>query len=314
MLPGIARLLDALGRFDYVGDRSIATALHLAGALERPLLIEGEAGVGKTEIAKVLAEVEETKLIRIQCYEGLDAAATLYEWNYPKQMIRVQIERGSEHSVEEIEGGIFSEDFLLKRPLLEALTEQSRPPVLLIDEVDRADMEFEAFLLEFLADFQITIPELGVVRAVHRPRVILTSNRTRELSDALLRRCLYLWVAYPSFDKEVAVIRRKVPGIDELLAEQIAAFMHVVRSRDLAKLPGLSETLDWARCLMELHCSHLDPDEVQATLGALLKDRGDLERVEVEVRELVENLNRIGARGMRAWAEAGAAAAARSPT
>jgi MoxR-like ATPase len=313
MLPGVARILDALNRFGYIGDRSIATALYLAADLRRPLLIEGEAGVGKTEIAKVLAEVEQARLIRLQCYEGLDAATTLYEWNYPKQMIRVQIERGLDHEAAEVEQSIFSEDFLLKRPLLDALMEQERPPVLLIDEVDRADMEFEAFLLEFLSEFQISIPELGVITAKHHPYVVLTSNRSRELSDALLRRCLYLWIDYPSFEKEVSVIRRKVEGIDDVLAEQITGFIQVLRSRNLVKVPGLSETLDWARCLVALHCDHLDPDEVEATLGALLKDRGDIQRVEDEVRGLVESLNLIGARGVRAWAEAEAAAGRGAP-
>jgi MoxR-like ATPase len=310
VLPAVATLLDGLGRFGYVADRSIATALHLATELRRPLLIEGEAGVGKTEIAKVLADYQGTRLIRLQCYEGLDSATTLYEWNYAKQMIRVQIERGLDHAVAEVEKSIFSQEFLLKRPLLEALTEPDRPPVLLIDEIDRADMEFEAFLLEFLSEFQISIPELGVVRAAHPPYVILTSNRTRELSEALLRRCFYLWIDYPSFDKEVEVIRRKVDGIDGLLASQIAAFVQALRARDLAKVPGLSETVDWARCLVALHCDHLTVDEVEATLGAVLKDRHDISETEALVRELVENIDRIGARGLRAWAEAEARAMA----
>jgi len=263
----------------YVVDRAIATTVFLAIQLKKPILIEGQAGVGKTEIAKVLSMALETELIRLQCYEGLDVSTSLYEWNYPKQMLRIKIEEQEAHSIEEKESAIFSESFLLSRPLLRAISAQDRSPVLLIDEVDRADEEFEAFLLEVLSDFQVTIPELGTIQSTHQPYVVLTSNRTRELSDALKRRCLYLWIDYPDFDKEFRIIQNKVPGISEKLAVQIVAFMQEVRGLKLAKTPGVAETLDWARSLQALHRDHLDRESLEDTLGVFIKERDDLERL-----------------------------------
>jgi MoxR-like ATPase len=247
--------------------------------LGRPILIEGEAGVGKTEIAKALSTALGTELIRLQCYEGLDAGTALYEWNYPKQMLRIKMEEQEAHSVEQKEAIIFSRPFLLARPLLKAIIAEQRPPVLLIDEVDRADDEFEAFLLEVLSDFQVTIPELGTITADHRPHVVLTSNRTRELSDALKRRCLYLWIPYPDLDKEVRIIEQRIPGVTAKLARQVARAMQRVRGLDLNKTPGVAETLDWTLSIMTLHRDHLDADVVHDTLGVLLKDRDDLEHV-----------------------------------
>jgi MoxR-like ATPase len=262
----------------YITDRAIATTVYLAMELRKPVLIEGQAGVGKTEIAKVLARALDTDLIRLQCYEGLDANTALYEWNYPKQMLRIRMEEGGDKSVQDREEVIFSEPFLLKRPLLQAISAE-KAPVLLIDEIDRADEEFEAFLLEVLSDFQVTIPELGTVTAEHRPYVVLTSNRTRELSDALKRRCLYLWIDFPAFDKELRIITTKIPDVDERLAQQITAFMQGIRKVRLAKIPGVAETLDWASSLMALHQDHLDPESVRETLGAIFKDRDDVTKM-----------------------------------
>ena len=278
MIDGIARIQELMEQQSYVTDRAIATTIFLAMELHKPVLIEGPAGVGKTEVAKVLSAALETKLIRLQCYEGLDVNTALYEWNFPKQMLRMKIEETGALSAEEKEHMIFSEAFLFKRPLLQAITETDKAPVLLIDEIDRADEEFEAFLLEVLSDFQVTIPELGTVAAIHRPYVALTSNRTRELSDALKRRCLYLWIEYPTFEKEVRIIRNKVPGINEQLATQIAAFMQVARRLKLSKVPGIAETLDWAVSMMALHQDHLEPESVSETLGCIMKDREDIVR------------------------------------
>ena len=215
---------------DYVTDAAIATSVYLGMTLKKPLLIEGHAGVGKTEVAKVMARMLETNLIRLQCYEGLDAAQALYEWNYPKQLLHIKLEESTEHSLQQKEAAIFSEPFLIKRPLLQAITQDARPPVLLIDEIDRSDEEFEAFLLEVLSDFQVTIPEIGTIKATHTPHVILTSNRNRELSDALRRRCLYQWMDFPGFDKEVRIVTRKVPGLNERLAREISRFMETLRT------------------------------------------------------------------------------------
>ncbi len=281
MLPQIAEIQHKLEKEHYVTDRAIATTVYLAMHLRKPVLIEGQAGVGKTEIAKVLAAALDTDLIRLQCYEGLDANTALYEWNYPKQMLHIRLEEavGANHDLRAAEAEIFSEPYLLKRPLLQAITRKDKGPVLLIDEVDRADEEFEAFLLEILSDFQVTIPELGTVRAEHRPHVVLTSNRTRELSDALKRRCLYLWIDYPDFDKEVRIIEAKVDGINHQLAGQVAGFMQVVRRLRLSKTPGMAESLDWAMSLMALHADHLEIEAVNETLGAILKDRDDVSRL-----------------------------------
>ena len=272
----VREVLEGLEREQYIADASIATSVYLAAALQRPLLIEGRAGVGKTEVANVLSRLLDTNLIRLQCYEGLDVNTALYEWNYPKQLLWIKLEEGSRRSVSEREQEIFSEEFLLQRPLLAALTQEERAPVLLIDEVDRADEEFEAFLLEVLSEFQVTIPEIGTVKARNVPAVVLTSNRSRDLSDALRRRCLYLWVDYPSFEKELRIVTSKVPGISDLLARRICAFMQEVRSLGLEKTPGISETLDWASAVVLLHRDRLDRETVEQTLGCLVKDADDL--------------------------------------
>jgi MoxR-like ATPase len=252
-------------------------------SLRKPLLIEGHAGVGKTEVAKVMARMLGTNLIRLQCYEGLDASSALYEWNYQKQLLHIKLNEGGRRSTDDTEHEIFSEAFLLRRPLLQAITQREQSPVLLVDEVDRADEEFEAFMLEVFSDWQVTIPEIGTIKATHPPHVILTSNRTRELSDALRRRCLYLWIDYPSFDKEIRIVERKVPGINSRLAGQIARFMESLRAMRLAKVPGVAETLDWAQALTGLHADHLDETLVAETLGCLLKDADDIRRFKTEV-------------------------------
>ncbi|HUZ76420.1 MAG TPA: MoxR family ATPase [Chloroflexota bacterium] len=279
MQAAVQNILDQMERHGYVTDPEIATAVYLAMELRKPLLIEGQAGVGKTEIAKVLATMLGVDLIRLQCYEGLDVNTALYEWNYPKQMLRIKMEEHDTRGVAEKENEIFSQEFLLKRPLLDAITRQDTSPVLLIDEVDRADEEFEAFLLEVLSDFQVSIPEIGTVKASHVPYVVLTSNRTRELSDALRRRCLYFWIDYPPFDKEVRVVKAKVPGINDVLAGQIGLFMQGIRSVRLIKTPGVAETLDWSLALVSLHRDHLDRDSVTETLACIFKDNRDVQKV-----------------------------------
>jgi len=279
----IPQLLERLDREAYVADPAIATSLWLAMELKKPLLVEGHAGVGKTEIAKVLARLLETDLIRLQCYEGLDASTALYEWNYPKQLLHIRLQERDGRSVAEAETQIFAEPFLLKRPLLQAIAHSGRAPVLLVDEIDRADEEFEAFLLEVLSDFQVTVPELGTIRASERPNVILTSNRSRDLSDALRRRCLYLWIDYPPFEKELSIVRRKVPGASEALAAQIVGLVQQLRRTKLSKVPGVSETLDWADALVVLHATKLNAKLVQETLGCLVKDESDLRKVRAEI-------------------------------
>lgn len=258
----------------FIVDEAFATALQLVLALEKPLLIEGPAGVGKTESAKALADVLETRLIRLQCYEGLDAMTALYEWNYPRQMLRARLSDAEGATVAEREAEIFGEEFLLRRPLLEAIT-QDRSPVLLIDEVDRADEAFEAFLLEVLAEWQITIPELGTIRARHKPHVIVTSNRTRVLSDALRRRCLFLWIPYPTLAQEIEILHARLPGVSDRLADQIAHVMRILRTLPLQKAPGVAETLDWAAALMSLHRDHLDRETVERTLSCIMKVHED---------------------------------------
>ncbi|WP_329958784.1 AAA family ATPase [Sporosarcina sp. G11-34] len=269
----------------YITDQPILTAMHLVQSLQKPLLVEGPAGVGKTEIAKVLAKSLNTKLIRLQCYEGLDVNNALYEWNYAKQMLHIRLTENSEATLAEREADIFSKQFLLTRPILEAFMEEEAPSVLLIDEVDRADEAFEAFLLEALAEFQITIPELGTIKAKHRPYVILTSNRTRELSDALRRRCLYQWVSYPDFKKETEILQARLPDIDKNLAEQIAKVMETIRQMPLQKIPGVAESLDWAQALISMHRSELNQETVQETLGCFLKNRDDWETVDKELKQ-----------------------------
>jgi MoxR-like ATPase len=267
----------------YITDAAVATSLYLAMALGKPLLIEGPAGVGKTEIAKSLADALDTKLVRLQCYEGLDAATAIYEWNYPKQLLHIKLQELAAAPAAEKETEIFSEPFLLKRPLLEAITDQTGSPVLLIDEIDRSDEEFEAFLLETLSEFQVTIPEIGSIKATHRPYVVLTSNRSRELSDALRRRCLYLWIDYPSFEKELEIVRAKVPAISEALSTEITRLIQAVRKLSLVKVPGVAETLDWAAALVVLNASQLDHEVIAETAGCFLKDEADLRKFEAEL-------------------------------
>jgi MoxR-like ATPase len=263
----------------YIADRSLATTVFLAVKLEKPIFLEGEAGVGKTEVAKVLSKILQSRLIRLQCYEGLDANTALYEWNYSKQMLKIKLEEGGGRSRDELEHIIFSQEFLLKRPLLDAImSDGAVPPVLLIDEVDRSDEEFEAFLLEVLSDFQITIPEIGTIKARQRPFVILTSNRTREIHDALKRRCLYLWIDYPSFEKEYQIVLAKVPGIRDGLAEQICQFMQKLRQTNFYKRPGVAETLDWAQALLHLNQMVLVPETIRETVGCFLKYHEDVEK------------------------------------
>jgi len=279
----IRRIQALMEREAYITDRQIATSVYLASALGKPLLVEGHPGVGKTEIAKVLARSLDADLIRLQCYEGLDATTALYEWNYPRQLLHLKLTEGETGALSEREATLFTDAFLLKRPLLAAITHQGRPPVLLIDEVDRSDEEFEAFLLEVLSDFQVTIPELGTIAASARPVVVLTSNRTRELSEALRRRCLYLWIDYPSFEKELQIVRAKVPGLPEQLAREVTGVLQSLRRLRLAKHPGVAETLDWAAALVALHADHLDETLVRDTMGCLLKDEGDFQVLEREL-------------------------------
>jgi MoxR-like ATPase len=279
--PDIGARLAAVG---YVADEALATALQLTLTLQRPLLLEGEAGVGKTETAKALAAALDTRLIRLQCYEGLDATATIYEWNYQKQLLAIRAREHDNVSAQDIEKQIFSEDFLLRRPLLEAIS-QDKSPVLLIDEIDRADEEFEAYLLEILSDFQVTIPELGTISATCRPYVILTSNGTRELSDALRRRCLYSYVEFPDHARELAILKARQPDIEDRLAGAIIGFVQGLRKEDLEKKPGIAETLDWAAALCGMGVTSLDedPDRLTATMICLLKTESDLKSVPREV-------------------------------
>jgi MoxR-like ATPase len=277
----IDELQQALGANNYVADRPLATALFLALKLQKPLLLEGEAGVGKTEVAKTLAGMTGRRLIRLQCYEGLDVNTTIYEWNYTRQMLQIRLLEAigaaeSQGAMKEI----FGPEFLIKRPLLQAIEETAdQPPILLIDEIDRADEEFEAFLLELLSDWQISIPELGTIRAAQPPTVIITSNRTREVHDALKRRCLFYWIDYPSLEKERQIVAARIPGASEQLAHQVVAFVQELRKMDLYKLPGVAETLDWATALVALNAEDLSPGVVDDTLGAILKYQDDVLQV-----------------------------------
>ena len=289
MSPEVRSVQEAMERHGYIGERPIATAVYLALVMRKPLLVEGDAGVGKTELAKVLAALLDTELIRLQCYDGLDVATALYEWNYQRQLLHLKVAEGRGRDPAELERTIFGRDYLLERPLLRAITRREGPPVLLVDEVDRADDGFEAFLLEVLSEFQVTIPELGTVRAEHVPYVVLTSNRTREIGDALRRRCLYLYIEHPTFEKEVRIIRAKVPDASDQLAGQIARFMQRLRGRPLSRQPGVAETLDWARALVTLHKDRLDVETVQETLGCVIKDGGDTASLApTELTRLVE--------------------------
>jgi len=276
----------------YIGDRSLATAIYLALKLEKPLFIEGEAGVGKTEAAKVMADVLGARLIRLQCYEGIDLAHAVYEWNYPRQLLHIRLLNESEDR-RLAEKEIFSPEFLLRRPLLDAIDNDDKtPPVLLIDEIDRSDEEFEAFLLELLSDFQVSIPEIGTIKAKKAPFVVITSNRTREVHDALKRRCLYHWIDYPDLEKEVEIVRARAPEAADGLAREVAALVQGLRGMDLYKVPGVAETLDWARSLAALGARSIDTSLVDATLGAALKYQEDLERVREKVPALVEQAKR----------------------
>ncbi|MCP3959004.1 MAG: MoxR family ATPase [bacterium] len=279
MFDSIEGTSRELRELSYIADDGLATSLFLALKMEKPLFVEGEPGVGKTEIAKVMARALDAPLIRLQCYEGLDIHQAVYEWNYPRQLLEIQARQGTGAARSAV-ADIFTEDFLLKRPLLQAIDQShDQAPVLLIDEIDRADEEFESFLLELLSDFQVTIPEIGTLVAEHKPVTLITSNRTREIHDALKRRCVYHWIDYPSRDKELEILRRKVPGLEERLGEQIVAFVQATREQDLYKLPGVSETLDWARALGHLHAHSLDVEAVHATLGFLLKYQDDVDKL-----------------------------------
>jgi len=289
--PTVDATVDLLAAQNYVAERRLATAVFLALKLGRPLFLEGEAGVGKTEIAKVLATGLGKALVRLQCYEGLDTAAAVYEWNYPRQMIEIRLaEAAGGVTRDALVHDIFTRQFLLKRPLLEAIDpDDGVAPVLLIDELDRTDEPFEAFLLEILSDFQVSIPELGTLRAPAPPITILTSNRTREIHDALKRRCLYHWIDYPDAARELAILRARAPEVPVRLASQIVAFVHALRATDLFKLPGVAETLDWGQALVALGCVELEPATVEATLGVLLKYQDDLARVSGQsVRSLID--------------------------
>jgi len=283
-LNDIKKMLHEQG---YITDESVAMSVFLSLQLNKPLLVEGPAGVGKTEIAKVMAKALQTDLIRLQCYEGLDATHALYEWNYQRQLLHLKIVEHNEQSIDEKEKTIFSDTFLMKRPLLQAITHDKKP-VLLIDEVDRSDEEFESFLLEVLSDWQITIPEIGTIKATYIPQVILTGNRTRELSEALRRRCLYLYIDYPDFEKEYSIVKSKVNGIDKKLAEQITQFIQQLRNMKLEKTPGIAETLDWAWALSALHVDHLNKNMIEQTLGVVLKDWRDTRQVQTSLSELLE--------------------------
>lgn len=268
-------LLLRFERLGYIADRSLATSVYLTIKLHKPLLIEGHAGLGKTEVAKALASMLGTELIRLQCYEGLDVNSSVYEWNYQKQLLAIKLQEGTERSVEEKEKHIFSREFLLERPLLRSILAQDAAPVLLIDEIDRADEAFEAFLLELLSDFQISVPEMGTIRASHLPHVILTSNRTRELSDALKRRCLYHWIDYPTFEKEMSIVRARLPAIEAELSSQVVRYVQAVRQLDLAKPPGVAETLDCAQAAHSLGRRSLNAGVIEETMGCVAKSIED---------------------------------------
>jgi MoxR-like ATPase len=288
-LDTIEAIETAMRSHNYICDRSLATVIFLSLKLEKPILLEGEAGVGKTEVAKVLAALLGAKLIRLQCYEGLDVSTALYEWNFPRQMLHIKIAEATEDTRrEELERAIFSPDYLIKRPLLEAIqgSEHERV-VLLIDEIDRSDEEFEAFLLEVLSDFQISIPEIGTLRASHPPMVILTSNRTRDIHDALKRRCLFHWIDYPTFEKEYEIVRTKVPGIHDELARQVCQFIERMREQDFFKRPGVAETLDWSRALLYLGRSRLDIPTVHETLGCVLKYKEDMDKADADLFDTI---------------------------
>ncbi|MDT7919296.1 MAG: MoxR family ATPase [Meiothermus sp.] len=290
MMPkSVEETQKALEAHRYIADKGLSVAVFLALKLGRPLLLEGEPGVGKTEIVKVLAEMLSTRLIRLQCYEGLDISNAVYEWDYARQLLQIRLlEASGERDQEKVGHEVFSQEFLLKRPLLQALESQNgKAPVLLIDELDRADEEFEAFLLEFLSDWQITVPEVGTLKAERPPVVVITSNRTREIHDALKRRCMYYWIDYPSFEKEYRIVQEKVPGVPEKLAQQAVAFVQELRKQDLYKAPGVAETLDWASSLLALGQTELSPEVIEETLGVLLKYQDDVVKAKNQARDLL---------------------------
>jgi len=276
---------DQLSKHNYISDRSLSTAIFLMMKIEKPIFLEGEPGVGKTEVGKVMAEMMGTELIRLQCYEGLDVHNAIYEWNYSRQILQIRLmEAGGEKDKEKLTAEIFGPDFLIKRPLLQAVDYNKKvPPVLLIDELDRADEEFEAFLLEILSDFQVTIPEIGTISAKRKPFVVITSNRTREIHDALKRRCLYHWIGYPSANREFEIIKRRIPKVNEKLGKQVVTFVQTLREKDLYKLPGVAETIDWANALMKLGATKLSNEITEDTLGTLLKYQDDIEKMNGEV-------------------------------
>lgn len=285
-----SQIIEALDKHHYVAEEEFATALFLLLKLHKPLLLEGPPGVGKTEIALVLAKMLDTELIRLQCYEGLDVNAAVYEWNYQKQLLGIKLQEDSGLSIEEKERHIFGSDYLLSRPLLKSIMAEKQSPVLLIDELDRSDEEFEAFLLELLSAFQVSIPEVGTVKALYKPFVILTSNRTRELSDALKRRCLYHWIDYPNLEKEMSIVKKHLPGMEEKLLTQVVGVVQQLRQRKLAKLPGISETLDWAESLLALGYRNVDVQAFEHTLGCILKSPDDISQVRAEgVDEFIQS-------------------------
>jgi MoxR-like ATPase len=281
-IPSIDALIENSRTLGYVMDRSLATAIYLLVQLGKPLLIEGHAGVGKTEAAKVLASILGTELIRLQCYEGLDVNSAVYEWNYQKQLLAIKLQEGSDRQLRDLEAHIFGTDFLLQRPLLKSISREERSPVLLVDEIDRADEAFEAFLLEVLGEFQISIPELGTIKATRPPYVILTSNGARELSDALKRRCLYHWIDYPSFEKEMDIVQARLPGIGTELGAQVVSFLHSLRKMSLSKIPGVAETLDLSKALTLLEKTNLDTETADRTIGCVIKSADDLTKVREE--------------------------------
>jgi MoxR-like ATPase len=281
-IQDISAVMAALEKHQYIADEELATALFLLLKLHKPLLVEGPPGVGKTEISLALSELLGTELIRLQCYEGLDVHSAVYEWNYQKQLLSIKLQENSDLPVAEKEKYIFGNDYLLKRPLLQSITAAQASPVLLVDELDRSDEEFEAFLLELLSAFQISIPEIGTIKATHKPYVILTSNRTRELSDALKRRCLYHWIDYPSLEKEMAIVNKKLPGIEKRLLEQVVQVVQELRQKKLSKTPGVSETIDWAESLVTLGYRELNAKALDKTLGSILKSSEDIIRIKNE--------------------------------
>ena len=289
-IESIEALQEALRQKLYISERGLATSIYLAHKLSRPLFLEGDAGVGKTEIAKVMANILDTELIRLQCYEGLDVHHAVYEWNYTRQMMAIRLmEAQGEHTSED---ELFSNKFLLRRPLLQAIeSKNGKPPVLLVDEIDRSDEEFEAFLLEVLSDFQITIPEIGTIRASEPPFVVITSNRTREVHDALKRRCIYYWIDYPPFEKELQIVQTKIPQASSNLARQVTQFIQELRQADLYKIPGIAETIDWTTALVALDQTALDESIIQETLGVILKYHDDIDKIGHE--ELKSILNRV---------------------